>query len=75
MHDSLAPGPSLEVTTQAMLKSVTSLLDSMDDVKGNEIGLFDWVQKVVTRASTDAIYGPEGNPFKDPAVYGGFWYF
>jgi hypothetical protein len=37
------------------------------------VNLFDWIRKSVTRASTDAIYGRESNPFKQSEVYDGFW--
>jgi len=75
MHDSLAPGEHLEATTQMMLKSVSDQLSSLDGIgTDEEIELFDWVRHIVTRASTDAIYGTEKNPFQDPAISHGFWF-
>ncbi|KAI0386949.1 hypothetical protein F5Y04DRAFT_288748 [Hypomontagnella monticulosa] len=74
MHDSLAPGDRLQAITQVMLKTVTSLVKPPHSIgRDSRIKLFDWTRRIVTRASTDAVYGAE-NPFKDAAVYDGFWY-
>ncbi|KAI1821852.1 cytochrome P450 [Xylaria intraflava] len=74
MHDSLAPGGPLESTTQVMLEGVMSSLKSVRSCgEQREIGLFDWTRKLVTKASTDAIYGVEANPFQDENVYRGLW--
>jgi hypothetical protein len=77
MHDALAPGEDLENTTRAMLRSVSRLLESAGEFQGEEEGelfLFDLIRKLVTRASTDAIYGAEKNPFRNPEVEKAFWY-
>lgn len=74
MHLALAPGEDLDRTSQAILESVSSLLDSVDSITNNrDFYLFSWARKLVTRASTDAIYGASKNPFQDPAVEAGFW--
>ncbi|KAI0513191.1 cytochrome P450 [Xylaria bambusicola] len=74
MHDSLAPGGPLEDTTQVMLEGVMGVLNSMrSSGKCGEIELFDWTRRLVTKASTDAIYGAKFNPFKDEGVYNGLW--
>ncbi|RYP77929.1 hypothetical protein DL769_003302 [Monosporascus sp. CRB-8-3] len=74
MHQSLAPGEDLQATTQVMLDSVIHLLRSAEGINKNEVTeLFEWIRKLVTRASTDAIYGVEKNPFQDAAVHDGFW--
>ena len=74
MHTALTPGEDLDCTTQVMLDSVSSLLDSVYTITNNEdFHLFLWARKLVTRASTDAIYGASKNPFQDPAVEAGFW--
>lgn len=74
MHLALAPGEDLDRTTKAMLDSVSSRLDSVYTITNNEdFHLFSWARKLVTRASTDAIYGASKNPFRDPAVEAGFW--
>lgn len=78
MHDALAPGEHLENTTRAMLSSVSRRLDDVVNAEGGtearSVSLFAWVRELVTRASTDAIYGAGGNPFRDPAVEKAFWY-
>lgn len=71
MHTALAPGESLDRTTQDMLNSVSRLLHCIDITE--DFDLFAWIKKLVTRASTDAIYGTSKNPFQDPAVEAGFW--
>lgn len=71
MKAALAPGESLECTTQDMLHSLSRLLDSFYITEN--VDFFPWIKKLVTRASTDAIYGASKNPFQDPAVEAGFW--
>lgn len=71
MHLALAPGNSLSRTTQDFLDSMTGVLESLPT--GAEFDLFSWVRKIMTRASTDAIFGARQNPFQDPAVETGFW--
>ncbi|KAI1074871.1 cytochrome P450 [Whalleya microplaca] len=73
MHHSLSPGKDLQAITQVMLKSVTSLLHSAEIDKEEGTKLFEMTRKIVTQASTDAIYGAEQNPFQDPIVHHGFW--
>ena len=74
MHIALAPGEDLERTTQDMLNSVSNLFNSVYTIESDEsFDLFLWVKRLITRASTDAIYGVGKNPFHDPAVEAGFW--
>lgn len=75
MHQSLKPGEVLDDTSRAFLKNVLSFLDSAIDV-GNQrsVPLFQWIQRFVSIASTNVIYGPEKNPMQDPQVLDGFWY-
>ena len=74
MHLALAPGEDLERTTENVLDSISRLLEPVQTVSKHEnIKLFSWVRKLVTRASTDAVYGAYKNPFKDPAVEAAFW--
>ncbi|KAI9664060.1 MAG: hypothetical protein M1821_007551 [Bathelium mastoideum] len=73
MHDSLHPGNDLEQTTKSAVDSVSRLLSSVYTISNNEsLDLFAWVRRLVTRAGTDAIFGPK-NPFQDPAVESGLW--
>ncbi|KAL8778771.1 MAG: hypothetical protein Q9213_007251 [Squamulea squamosa] len=70
MHSAIAPGNSLDITTEHFLRSITGFLDPINN---RNVGLFSWIRKFVTRASTDAIYGASENPFQDPAVEARFW--
>ena len=77
MHDALGPGDDLEKITKAMLASMSQRLDSVAraGMQGDGcINLFGWVRELVTRSSTDAIYGTNHNPFRDPEVVKAFWY-
>ena len=65
MHATLTPGDDLDRTTQAFCDSLSSFLESNGSEKGAP-GLFSWVRKLTTRASTDAIYGTTRNPSKIP---------
>ena len=74
MHAALAPGIDLERTTQHMVQSTSQLLDCPFSTQGRaDFELFSWARKLVTRASTDAIYGAAHNPFQDSAIESGFW--
>ncbi len=74
MHHALAPGDDLEATNETMLRSVTQILDSLDHPgRVSTSNCSTGSRKSVTRASTDAIYGVERNPFRDASVYDGFW--
>ena len=74
MHLALAPREDLERTTEKDLYSVSRLLESVQTVANQEnFQLFSWVRKLVTRASTDAVYGASETLFQDPAVETAFW--
>jgi hypothetical protein len=76
MHAALVPGEDLNRTTRALLESIDKFLSSDDispDSHTQPIQLFSWVRRLVTIASTDAIYGSKANPFLDPKVEAGFW--
>ena len=47
--------------------------DMQDGLNDGPTGLFTFTRKLITQASTDAIYGPSKNPFHEPAVESGFW--
>ena len=74
MHVTLAPGEDLDAATKAFLASISRMLDPIQtDSKDGTIGLFALTRKLITQASTDAIYGPSKNPFHESAVESGFW--
>lgn len=76
MHQSLLPTDRLEERTQAVLSNIWSCLDSaynnIDDQNG--VPLFQWTRQSFVIASTNAVYGPERNPMRDPEVMNGLWY-
>ncbi len=73
VHATMAHGENLEKITQEMLRSLIPQLaiSHVGSVPRKE-ELFTWMKRIVTRASTDAIYGDD-NPFRDPRVEDGFW--
>lgn len=74
MRLSSAPGDSLDQMSQVMLESVCCLLDALCSSSDFEmVDMFSWIQRTITRTSTDTIYGPSKNPFRDPKVEDGFW--
>ncbi|KAL4961163.1 cytochrome P450 [Aspergillus stella-maris] len=75
-HQSPMPGKGLEDITQALLESVSQRLGNMSLGQGQtraNVALFAWARGLVTRASTDAIFGTEKNPFQDPEDFVYLW--
>lgn len=74
MHLSMAHGDDLENTTRVMLESLASQMASVEKIAPlRKMNLFQWVKRVITQASTDAVYGQKHNPFHDPALVKSFW--
>ena len=74
LSTALAPGKALEHTTSEMLTSALQFLDCMNlSSQSKELDLFSWTRSLLTRASTDALYGADGNPFHDPALGPALW--
>ena len=71
LSTALAPGKALEHTTSAMLSGALQFLDESSQSK--ELDLFSWTKSLLTRASTDALYGAESNPFHDAALGAALW--
>ena len=69
MHTALVPGTDLDRMTQVFVSSVSQRLNELE----GEVNLFESVRRLVTIASTDAVYGAEANPFKDPDIEQAFW--
>jgi hypothetical protein len=75
MHETMASGSDdLDQMTHAMLRSLAPMLNlSQHDGQPANIQLFEWVRVVVTRASTDAAYGADMNPFRDSELVDALW--
>jgi hypothetical protein len=74
MHMSMAHGTDLEDTTQVMLQSLTPQMASVEKMAPRgRMDLLQWVKRVITQASTDAVFGQRHNPFHDPALVESFW--
>ena len=72
-HVALAPSKELDRLMQVFTNSLSERLGNQSLVK-NDLKLFETLTHLVTRCSTDAIYGTESNPYKDPAVEAAIWY-
>ena len=75
MHRALVPGERLDRMMRETLRSSKGFLDvSLREGETGSVPLFQWVKQFMTIAGTDAVYGAEKNPFRDPEVGKSFWY-
>ena len=74
MRAALSPGPGLDAMNRVMIENIASSLDDLIPVgkKVAKVKLNLWLRKIVTKATTNAVYGPQ-NPFKDEEVSDSFW--
>ncbi|MCJ1398838.1 hypothetical protein MMC11_002039 [Xylographa trunciseda] len=72
MRATLLPGPILDGMNERMLGNVSAMLDELDCEGGMVTNLFEWARHTITRASTDAFFGPL-NPLKAPEIEEAFW--
>lgn len=63
-HIDLSPGQSLDSLNE---ESVRTLSDALERSASAVVNMREWIDKEITMATTEAIYGPL-NPFRDPAV-------
>lgn len=75
-QESMKPGEDLESLTKRMLTSSISFFDGLDakSPESSSHDLYDWCRKYVTVCGTNAIYGKECNPYKNPVVADSLWY-
>jgi hypothetical protein len=74
IHHNVAVGENVEHLTRGMLRSLIPQLQRTNGTQAfDRVDLFKWVKRVVSRASTDGIYGPY-NPFHDDEIAESFWY-
>ncbi len=74
MHRALVPGERLDRMMRETLRSSKEFLDASLEGQTDSVPLFHWVKQFMTIAGTDAVYGAEKNPFRDPEVGQSFWY-
>ncbi|KAI1634626.1 cytochrome P450 [Biscogniauxia mediterranea] len=65
-HIDLSPGPQLDSLNKKSIEVLLASLSraAMGDAK---VSMRQWIDREITMATTDAIYGPS-NPFRDPDV-------
>lgn len=73
MRQAMAPGEGLDHMMRMFLSSASDVLDSGKVVEGNSQCFFDLFRKVITRASTDAVFGLDKNPFQNPEIEKSYW--
>ena len=59
------------VMIEQLGKSVDLLLGDREEQK--RVKFFEWINKEITIATTDGVYGPR-NPYRNAAVREAFWY-
>ena len=72
MRKTLTPGAILDEMNEKMLTNVSAMLDGLDCREGMVTNLFEWARHTITRASTNAFFGPL-NPFQAPEIEEAFW--
>lgn len=75
MHETMASGSDdLNQMTRTLLESLSPIL-RLDghDTQPISIQLFEWTKVAVTRATTDAAYGADANPFRNSELAGALW--
>ncbi|KAK4221096.1 cholesterol 7-alpha-monooxygenase [Podospora fimiseda] len=60
----LTPGPDLDVLNR---KAIHVLVEEMEKSATKTVRLWDWTQRIMTSATTEAVFGPQ-NPFRDQEV-------
>ena len=73
IHDAVTPGVHLDAMNRLAVERVSQLLDDLATKSHQNIHLYKWVSRVISMATTDAVYGPE-NPFKHPGILEAFRY-
>lgn len=73
MRQSMAAGTgALDIMNRELLQQLSNLLDVEVSAIDGPVGLFHWVRKTITTASTNAVYGL-ANPFHREEVADGLW--
>ncbi|KAK7987257.1 cytochrome P450 [Apiospora saccharicola] len=67
-HAYLSPGSMLDSLNEASVRILADSLGTIDNKGPQHVSMKEWVDKEITMAATEAIYGPL-NPYRDPAVF------
>lgn len=65
-HVDLSPGSQLDSLNQESVRVLSSSLSKIPSA-GMKVGMKQWIDREITTATTEAIYGPF-NPFRDSTV-------
>jgi len=71
IHGAVTPGVHLDAMNRLSVQKVCEFLDVLASKKHQNLKLYAWVHKEISRATTDAVYGP-ANPFKVPEIFEAF---
>ncbi|PVH98078.1 cytochrome P450 [Periconia macrospinosa] len=71
IHGAVTPGVHLDAMNRLAVRQVSQILNNLATKQHQTLKLYDWVRKEISRATTDAVYGPE-NPFKQPGILEAF---
>lgn len=67
IHPAVTPGTKLDAMNRLSVQMVTESVDALASQAPNTFKLFEWVKREITRATTEAVYGPM-NPFRDVKI-------
>ena len=77
MRNIMNPGEEVEILSRSFARNIgesfeTGLIKAVSSLT-KTAGLFGTTRNLISRASTDTMYGRELNPFRDSEVQAGFW--
>lgn len=64
IHPAVTPGPKLDAMNRVSIHTVAERVEILASQTPVTLKLFEWVQKEITHATTEAVYGPK-NPFRE----------
>lgn len=73
IQHAMSPQGGINEMNRTAARITKSWLDETEVKVWKVVDLWDWVQHVITIATTESAYGDE-NPYRDEKVESGFWY-
>lgn len=67
IHPAVTPGPKLDAMNRLSVQKVAETVEILASQTPRTLGLFEWVKKEITLATTEAVYGLK-NPFRDAKI-------